>query len=153
MFMIGFDPQAHNDCECMACLKHIKKTPHSGRFLSIIGSSQPELANWLAEVLVPVLKVYSSHCVKDSCTFANFIQNCNLEPAKSFQCSFDISSLFIKVPLDETIGICADALYRGHLACRPLPEDIQGIVLIATRGVEFSFNNQMYKQLDGAANG
>ena len=65
---------------------------------------------------------------------------------------FDISNLFINIPLDETIEICADALYRGHLDCLPFPEDtFKELMLIATRGVEFSFNNQMYKQLDGVA--
>ena len=82
--------------------------------LSMIGSSQHELAKWLSKVLAPVLKLYSSNCVKDSFTFANFIQNYNVDPAKTFLCSFDISSLFTNVPLDETIGICADALYRGQ---------------------------------------
>ena len=140
MFVIGFDPQAHNDRECMACLKHKENIPLRP-ILSMIGPSQHELAKSLTEILVPVLKLYSSHCAKDSSTFANFIQNCNLEPAKSCLCSFEISSLFTNVPLDETIEICADALYRGHLDCP------------ATRGVEFSFNNQMYKQLDGVAMG
>ena len=50
--------------------------------------------------------------------------------------------------------MCADALYRGHLDCPPFPEDtFRELMLIATRGVEFSFNNQMYKQLDGVAMG
>ena len=78
--------------------------------LSIIGSSQHELTKRLSEILAPVLKFYSSNCVQDSFTFANFIQNYKLEPAKTFLCSFDISSLFTNVPLDEIIGICADAL-------------------------------------------
>ena len=58
------------------------------------------------------------------------------------------------MPLDETIGICADALYRGHLDCLPFPEKtFKELMLIATRGAEFSFSNQMYKQLDGVAMG
>ena len=115
--------------------------------LSMIGSSQHELATWLVEILVPILKSYSSHCRKYSFTFANCIQNCNFEPAKSFLCSFDISSLFTNVPLDETIDICADALYRRHLDYPPFPEDtFRELMLIATRGVEFSFNSQMYNQ-------
>ena len=66
----------------------------------------------------------------------------------------DISSLFTNVPLDETIEICANALYRGHFDCPPFPEDtFRELKLIATRGVEFSFNYQMYKQLDGVAMG
>ena len=43
--------------------------------LSMIRSSQHEFAKWLAEILEPVLKLYSSHSVKDSFTFANFSQN------------------------------------------------------------------------------
>ena len=100
----------------------------------MIGSSPHELVNWLAEILAPVLKLSSSHCVKDSFAFVNFIQNCNLEPVKAFLCSFDISSLFKNAPLDETIDICADALYRGNLDCLPFPEDTsRELMLIATR--------------------
>ena len=113
--------------------------------LSVIGSSQHEVAKWLSEILEPVLKRYSAHCVKDSFTFASFIQNLKLGLSKTFLCSFDISSLFTNIPLDETIGICADALYRSDLDCPPLPEDtFKELMLIATRGVEFSFNNLMY---------
>ena len=132
---------------------HIEDTPPQP-ILSIIGSSQHELAKLLAEILAPVLNSYSSYCIKDYFTFANFIQNCNLKPAKAFLCSFDISSLFTNVPLDGTIGICVDALYRSHLDCPPFPVDtFKELMLIATRGVEFSFNNQIYKQLDVVAMG
>ena len=130
--------------------EHIPLRP----ILSMIGSSLHDLAKWLAEILVQVLKLYYSPCIKDCFTFAKFIQNCLLEPVKSYLCSFDISSLFINVPLDETVEICADALYRGHLDCQPLPEDtFRELMLFATRGVEFSFNNQMYTKLDGVAMG
>ena len=65
-----------------------------------------------------------------------------------------LTSTVLNVPLDETIEICAEALYRGHLDCPPFPEDaFRELMLIATRGVEFSFHNQMYKQLDGVAMG
>jgi len=121
--------------------------------LSMIVSFQHELATWLAEILVLVLKLYSSHSVKDSSTFANLIQSCNLEPTKSFLCSFDISSLITNVPLDETMEICADALYRGHLDCPPFPGDtFREFMLIATKGVEFSFNSQMYKKIRQCGN-
>ena len=56
--------------------------------------------------------------------------------------------------MDETIEICADALYRGHLDCQPFPEDtFREMMLIATSEVEFSFNNQMYNPLDCVAMG
>ena len=54
--------------------------------------------------------------------------------------------------IHETIGICVDALYSGHLNCPPFSEDtLKGLMLIAIGGVEFSFNSQMYRQLDGVA--
>ena len=65
-------------------------------------------------------------------TFADFVQNCHLEPAKALLCSFDISSLFTNVPLDEIIDNCVDALYQGHLDCPPFSEDtFRELMLIA----------------------
>ena len=82
-------------------------------------------------------------------SFADLFRICRY---LSFLCFFEISSLFTNVPLDDTIEICTDALYRVHLDCPPFPEDtVRELMLIATRGVEFSFNNQMYKQLKGVA--
>ena len=50
--------------------------------------------------------------------------------------------------------MCADAFYRGHLDCPPFREDtFREMMLVAARGVEFSFNNQMYKQVDGVEMG
>ena len=122
--------------------------------LSMIGSAQHELAKWLSEVLDPVLQKYSKHCIKDSFTFAEFMQNLNIKDETSFMCSFDISSLFTNVPLNETIKICADALYRSELNSPPFPEEVFiELMETATRSVEFSFNNEMYQQKDGVAMG
>ena len=122
--------------------------------LSMVGSAQHELAKWLSEVLDPVLQKYSKQCIKDSFTFAEFMQNLNIKDETSFMCSFDISSLFTNVPLNETIKICADALYRSELNSPPFPEEVFiELMETATRSVEFSFNNEMYQQKDGVAMG
>ena len=70
-------------------------------------------------------------------------------------CSFDISSLFTNVPLEETINICADALYCDDSNAQSLISKAVFIELMksATSGVEFSFNDIMYKQTDGVAMG
>ena len=70
-------------------------------------------------------------------------------------CSFDISSLFTNVPLEETINICADALYCNDSDAQPLISKAVFIELMksATSGVEFNFNDIMYKQTDGVAIG
>ena len=78
--------------------------------LSMTGSSHHELGKWLASLLQPVMKRFSSHCISDSFTFAKTTQNLDIDP-NVFMCSFDASSLFTNIPLDKTIKICLEALY------------------------------------------
>ena len=118
------------------------------------GSSHHELSKWLASLLEPVLKRFSTHCVRDSFTFADAIQN-SKDANNLFMCSFDISSLFTNVLLEETINICEDALYCDDSNAQPLISKAVFIELMksVTFGVEFSFNDIMYKQTDGVAMG
>ena len=45
-------------------------------------------------------------------------------------------------------------MYQGQRDCPPFHADaVKELMLLATQGVEFSFNNQMSKQLDGVAMG
>ena len=66
--------------------------------LSMIGSSQHQLAKYLSAFLQPVLEIYSNNCIKDPSFFAEEIRQLKLKPDESFLCSFDISSLFTNVP-------------------------------------------------------
>ena len=69
--------------------------------------------------------------------------------------SFDISSLFTNVPLEKTINIYADALYCDDSDAQSFISKAVFIKLMksVTSGVEFSFNDIMYKQTDGVAMG
>ena len=68
-------------------------------------------------------------------------------------CSFDVSSLFTNVPLDETIQICLDKLYA--LPDPPtLPRSVLKVLLeFVTKKSHFIFNGQYYDQIDGVAMG
>ena len=122
--------------------------------LCMIGSSQHELAEWLCTILQPVLDRYSAHRIKDSFTFAKTIQDLTTDSDQTFLCSFDISSLFTNIPLEETIQICADSLYESNLTPPIMDKDVSiELMNIATTSVEFSFNNKIYKQIDGVAMG
>ena len=118
------------------------------------GSSHHELSKWLASLLEPVLKRLSTYCIRDSITFADAIHN-SKDSNNLFMCSFDIPSLFTNVPLEETINICADALYCDDSDVQPFISKAVFIELMksATSGVEFSFNDIMYKQTVGVAMG
>ena len=85
--------------------------------------------------------------------FAKTMQNLDIDP-NVFMCSFDVSSLFTNVPLDETIKICSEALYDQSNSRPVIPKDVfVELMKSATSSVEFSFNNTMYKQTDGVAMG
>ena len=112
-----------------------KETIQIRPILSMIGSSQHELATCLPEILVLVLKIYSSHCAKIPLCCLTLSKTVILNLPNHFY-ALHISSLFATIPLDETIEICADVLYRGQLDCPPFPEDtFRESTLIATRGV------------------
>ena len=71
--------------------------------------------------------------------------------------SFDVVSLFTNVPLDKTIDICMDTLLRDETIepiYRAIKENsLRQLLLMVTSGVEFSFDDVMYRQLDGVAMG
>ena len=118
---------------------------------SMTGASHHELGKWLASLLQPVLERFLSPCISDSFTFAKTMQNLDINP-NVFMCSFDVSSLFTNVPLDETIKICSEALYDQSNSRPVIPKDVfVELMKSATFSVEFSFNNTMYKQTDRVA--
>jgi len=136
-------------------LKTHKKDLPLRQILSMTGSAQHELANWLTCLLQPVLQDLSANCVSDSFTFVKEARNFTFSPSSVFLCSFEISSLITNVLLAESIQICADALYNNNVLPKPpFPRDIfvQSMQL-ATSSVEFSFNNNTYLQADGVAVG
>jgi len=130
-----------------------KKDVPLGLILSMTGSAQHELGKWLTSLLQPVLQDLSVNCVPDSFTFVKKVRNFTFSPSSVFLCSFDISSLFTNVPLVETIQLCADALHNNNVLPQPsFPRDIfVELMQLATSSVEFSFNNNMYRQTDGVA--
>jgi hypothetical protein len=122
--------------------------------LSMIDSPQHSLAKYLISVLQPVSDKFAQHTVKDS---FSFVQLLNTLPANSDNirmCSFDIRSLFTNVPLTEVIDICIRQLYHSEIIPPAIPESVcRELLRMATVNVEFSFNNCMYRQVDGVAMG
>ena len=53
-------------------------------------SSHHELSKWLASLLEPVLKRFSTHCIRDSFTFADAIHN-SKDSNNLFMCSITVN--------------------------------------------------------------
>ena len=94
-------------------------------------------------------------CVKDFFTFSSIIRRLPVCMESQFLVSFDVVSLFTNIPLDESISICADFLYRGpSIASLPFPEAVFiELMGIATKSVAFSFNETMFRQIEGVSMG
>ena len=93
--------------------------------LSMCHSAQHSLAKRLVEVLNSVLEFYSGCCVKDSFTFSSIIRLLPVFIESQFLVYFNVVSHFTNIPLDETISICADFLYRGpSIVALPFPEKV-----------------------------
>lgn len=68
--------------------------------------------------------------------------------------SFDIKSLFTNIPLDETIDICINELFKDtDLVMGYDITSFRKLLEIASKDSIFLFNNECYKQTDGVAMG
>ncbi len=70
--------------------------------------------------------------------------------------SFDVSSLFTNVPIDEAVSVIRDKLQNDESlderTC-PSPECITELLEVCLRSTYFRYNGNCYAQVDGAAMG
>ena len=126
--------------------------------LSMCGSPQYTVSKWLCDIITPVAKYYCKHNVKDTFQFIDILREQPV-PSSSYMCSFDVVSLFTNVPVMETIDICANALYHDKEYSKQFDSPwmsetaFRRLMQMMTTDVEFSFDDTMYRQIDGVAMG
>ena len=117
--------------------------------LSAIGTPTYKLAKLLLPFLTPLTQ--NEYTVTDSFHFAEEI--CKQDP-NLYMASLDVDSLFTNIPLDETINICIDSLYKDDENTPKIPKNVFcNLLTMATKESFFMFNNKFYKQIDGVAMG
>ena len=110
--------------------------------LSMVGSAQQKVASWLSSVLQPVLEHFNGFCIENS--FSEILRN--FIPTDVFMCSLDVCSLYTSIPLEETIEICCDVLFRSSLSKPAFSANVfKYLMNFATSSVKFSFNNIRYR--------
>ena len=69
--------------------------------------------------------------------------------------SFDVASLFTNVPLiKETIEIILKRIYINKEITTDIPKkEMKELLILCTKNVHFTFNNETYIQVDGVAMG
>ena len=119
--------------------------------ISNIGTATYELSRYLAGVLKPLTK--SEYSVESSKDFVDMLGSKSLPPGFSLV-SFDVVSLFTKVPLDFTIDLILKKIYDERLIDTKITrQQMKKLLLICTKEMHFSFNGRMYRQIDGVAMG
>ena len=78
--------------------------------VSSIGTFNCNLARFLCDLLAPF--VSNDYSCKDTFSFVSQIKNANL--SKKFLVSYDVTSLFTNIPLQETIGIAINLFFNHN---------------------------------------
>ena len=106
-----------------------------------------------AKFFVPLLKCFTmnEYTLKDSFEFAKDIINQN---SGCFMASLDVDSLFTNVPLDETIKICIDELFKSEMTvCGLNRKEMFEMLSLTLKESIILFDNKYYSQIDGVAMG
>ena len=113
------------------------------------------LAKWLDEKLKPLS--LNQYTVTDTFDFTKEIHDLKINKSKILV-SYDVSSLFTNVSLDETIEILVNRAFSNNW-CNTTHNlaltrtDLVDLLNVATKGQLFQFNRALYEQTDGAALG
>ena len=105
------------------------------------------LASWLAKHLSPALGILSQSHLKDTCDFVNKIRSMNFSNKKLV--SFDVESLFTKVPVKECIEILKNRIDDFNLNL-PIPSStFVSLIEICISECYFVCNQRYFTQVDG----
>ena len=99
----------------------------------------------LAKLLVPILKPLTTNefTVKDSFHFAEEIVD---QQHDLFMGSLDVDSLFTNIPLEETIEICTNELFKESETVEGLSKtEFKELLSLATKDSHFIFDGTLYK--------
>ena len=113
------------------------------------------IALWLDDKLKPLSD--NEHTVTDIFGFVDDLQNIQVDD-HSILVSYDVSSLFTNVPVDETIKILAEKAFKDDWFNKEhglhiMKADLVELLNIATKNQLFQFEGNLYEQVDGLAMG
>ena len=107
-------------------------------------SSSPyhPVARWLAETLEPVRKLLAKHSLRDTFEFVDLIIQVNISGLT--MASSDVVSLFIDVPLTDTVCYLCNFIDSNNLNIGVRTKHTKELILRCTLSVQFLFNVQIY---------
>ena len=153
---------ADSVCQGGSRLAHLYGLPKTHKeklsmrpILSATGTYNYALAKWLDEKLKPLS--VNRYTISDTFSFAEEIQNLDIDE-NDILVSYDVTSLFTNVPLQETIQIIAekafvDDWFNETHNLNITKSDLVQLLEVATKNQLFQFDGKLYEQIDGVAMG
>ena len=117
--------------------------------VSSIGTFNYNLARFLCDILSPL--VPNDYSCKDTFSFVSQIKNANL--SRKFFVSYNVTSLFTYILLQETIDIAINLIFNYNPYLNITKKELKKLFLFATSQSHFIFNNKFYNQIDGVVMG
>ena len=87
--------------------------------------------------------------ITDTFSFINGLLNLNFDTNDIYMASYDISSLFTNVPLDETIDIIQKLFFHSTHYLGFSHIQFRSLLCFAVKNSHFLCNGQLYEQTDG----
>ena len=97
------------------------------------------------------LHLPEQYCTKDTFKFVEELKRVSL--VDKFLASFDVTSLFTNIPLNETINLVVDLIKTSQPDLNVSEKDLTSLFNFATCEIHFSFKSEFYDQVDGVAMG
>ena len=124
--------------------------------ISSIGSYNHELAKYLSDIIKSNIKEKgkSFSFVKDSFDFVKKITEIK-HISDHIMLSFDVDNLFTNVPVNETIEVVLNKIYKKNQQSNTSlrREEMKHLLETAVKNVPFRFMNRTFIQVDGVAMG
>ena len=118
--------------------------------ISSTGSITYNLSRYITKLLSPLLGTISGSHLVNSVDLVEKLSNINFSPNIKLV-SFDVCSLFTKVPIDSILEYLSNELVNHDL---PLPlSDVISLIKLCICNCKFIFNNEFYEQTFGMAMG
>ena len=108
-------------------------SPKLRRIVSSIGTFYYNLARFLCDLLSPLVPKYYS--CKDTFSFISQINNVNL--SKTFLVSYEVTSRFTNIPLQETIDIAINLIFNHNPNLNITRKELKKLSLFATSQTQF----------------
>ena len=108
-----------------------------------------QLAKFLGKLLDYAIP--NNHFSKDTFSFVEELKTVSV--TNKYRVSYDVTSLFTNIPLEETIHLTIELLFETKPDLKIVRKDLQKLFQFATSQTNFLPNGTMYNQVDRVAMG